>query len=108
MISFAKTVSDLKNKLEMVDSAKIKDVDAVYQFKLTGDDSGVFHVIVENGKPEVIETAHDDPNITVTMATEDFKAMLDGKLSATSAFMAGKLKIKGDISLAIKLQGLLG
>jgi len=35
-------------------------------------------------------------------------AMLDGKLNATSAFMAGKLKVKGDMSLAMKLQSLLG
>jgi putative sterol carrier protein len=34
--------------------------------------------------------------------------MLDGKLNATSAFMAGKLKVKGDMSLAMKLQSLLG
>ncbi len=108
MISFAETVTDLKNKLKTVDPDKIKEVNAVFQFELTGDDNGVFHVKVEDGKSEVVEATHDTPNITVTTATADLKAMLDGKLSATAAFMTGKLKIKGDISLAIKLQGLLG
>jgi putative sterol carrier protein len=34
--------------------------------------------------------------------------MIDGQLNATSAFMAGKLKIKGDMSLAMKLQSIVG
>ena len=107
-MSFMETVSNLKNKLKAADPAKMKEVGAVYQFELTGEDGGVFHVKVEDGKPEVVEAAHNAPNITITIATADFNAMLDGKLNATSAFMAGKLKIKGDISLAMKLQGLLG
>ncbi|NLA04878.1 MAG: SCP2 sterol-binding domain-containing protein, partial [Firmicutes bacterium] len=39
---------------------------------------------------------------------DDFGSLLDGKLNATSAFMAGKLKVKGDMGLAMKLQSLLG
>lgn len=106
-MSFADTVANLKGKLETADPAKMKGVNAVYQFDLTGDDGGVFHVKVDDGKPDLVEAAHDAPNITITMAAADFASMLDGKLNATSAFMAGKLKVKGDMSLAMKLQGLL-
>ena len=42
------------------------------------------------------------------MAAEDFLKLAEGKLNPTSAFMSGKLKIKGDMSLALKLQSLIG
>ena len=107
-MAFSHIVNNLKGKLEGADPAKLKGVNAVYQFDLSGDDGGVFHVKVEDGKCDLAEAAHDAPNITITMAADDFSSMLDGKLNATSAFMAGKLKVKGDMSLAMKLQGLLG
>jgi putative sterol carrier protein len=41
------------------------------------------------------------------MASSDFKDMVDGKLNGTMAFMSGKLKIKGDMSLAMKLESII-
>ena len=46
-------------------------------------------------------------DVTMTMATEDFTKMFAGKLNATSAFMSGKLKIKGNLALAMKLEKLM-
>jgi putative sterol carrier protein len=108
MADLKTVLESLNKKIESADPAKMKGVSAVYQFELSGDDGGVFHAVVDDGKATVVESAHDSPNITITMAAEDFAAMLDGKLNATSAFMAGKLKVKGDMSLAMKLQSLLG
>jgi len=108
MADLKEILGNLTTKIEAADPAKMKGVSAVYQFDLTGDGGGVFHVAVDDGKPTVVEAAHDNPNITISMAAEDFNNMLDGKLNATSAFMAGKLKVKGDMSLAMKLQSLLG
>ena len=108
MASFQEITGDLRSKLESVDPGKMKNMNAVYQFDLSGDNGGIFHVSVADGTATLVESAHDNPSITVTMAADDFSALLDGKLNATSAFMAGKLKVKGDMSLAMKLQGLLG
>jgi putative sterol carrier protein len=108
MAEFKETVENLKKKIEAADPAKMKGVSAVYQFDLSGDNGGVFHTVVDDGKATVVESEHDNPNITITMAADDFDSMLEGKLNATSAFMAGKLKVKGDMSLAMKLQSLLG
>ncbi len=108
MADFKDLVSNLNSKIEAADPEKMKGVSAVYQFDLSGDNGGVFHVNIDDGKATVVEEAHDSPNITISMAADDFEAMLDGKLNATSAFMAGKLKVKGDMSLAMKLQSLLG
>lgn len=108
MADFKDLLANLNKKIEAADPAKMKGVSAVYQFELSGDNGGVFHAAVDDGKATVVESAHDSPNITISMSADDFDAMLDGKLNATSAFMAGKLKVKGDMSLAMKLQSLLG
>ena len=108
MADFQGILDALGKKIEAADPAKLKGVSAVYQFELSGDNGGVFHSVVDDGKASVVEAAHDSPNITITMAADDFDSMLNGKLNATSAFMAGKLKVKGDMSLAMKLQSLLG
>lgn len=105
-MAFLDTVNKLRAKLGQVDNSKLKGTTAVYQFELTGDSGGIFHVQVNDGQMELIEAAHETPNITITISTADFDSLLEGNLSATSAFMAGKLKVKGDMSLAMKLQGL--
>ena len=46
-------------------------------------------------------------DVTMTMTTNDFIQMFAGKLNATSAFMSGKLKIKGNLALAMKLEKLM-
>lgn len=107
MADYKDIIANLNKKIESADPAKMKGVTAVYQFELSGDNGGVFHITVDDGKPAVVEAAHDSPNITITMAADDFDSMLEGKLNATSAFMAGKLKVKGDMSLAMKLQSLV-
>ncbi len=49
----------------------------------------------------------NEADVTMTMSKEDFVQMFAGKLNATSAFMSGKLKIKGNLALAMKLEKLM-
>jgi putative sterol carrier protein len=44
--------------------------------------------------------------MTVTMGAQDFVDMTSGKLDGMSAFMSGKLRISGDMGLAMRLQSL--
>ena len=44
----------------------------------------------------------------MTMTSEDFVKMFKGELNPTQAFMSGKLKIKGDMMIAMKLEKLMG
>lgn len=108
MTTYQEITGSLRSKMKEIDPAKTKGMNAVYQFELSGDNGGVFHVNVADGSTVLVEKAHDSPNITISMTADDFSSMLEGKLNATSAFMAGKLKVKGDMSLAMKLQNLLG
>jgi putative sterol carrier protein len=47
------------------------------------------------------------PDVTMILGKGDFVKMFAGQLNATSAFMSGKLKIKGDLGLAMKLEKLV-
>ena len=52
--------------------------------------------------------ADDDADVTLTASTETFKAILDGEMNPTTAFMTGKLSVDGDMGQAMKLSGVLG
>ncbi len=83
-----------------------KGMDAVIQFNLTGDGGGNYHVIIKDGTCTVAEGAHASPKMTMTMAAQDYVDMISGKLNGQMAFMSGKLKIAGDMGLAMKMQSL--
>ncbi|MBM4276691.1 MAG: SCP2 sterol-binding domain-containing protein [Deltaproteobacteria bacterium] len=86
---------------------KLGGIKAVFQFEITGADSGNYSVAVGDGSAKVSEGAADSPNVTVTMASNDFADMVEGRLDSMAAFMGGKLKVKGDMMLAMQLQSLL-
>ncbi|MEO1639191.1 MAG: SCP2 sterol-binding domain-containing protein [Pseudomonadota bacterium] len=50
----------------------------------------------------------DDADVTLSADTETFKAILDGEMNPTTAFMTGKLSVDGDMGQAMKLAGVLG
>ena len=52
--------------------------------------------------------ADDDADVTLSATTEVFKAILDGEMNPTTAFMTGKLTVDGDMGQAMKLSGALG
>ena len=51
--------------------------------------------------------APNGANVTMEQNTEDFVKMFKGELNPTQAFMGGKLKIKGDMMMAMKLEKLM-
>jgi putative sterol carrier protein len=83
-----------------------KGMNSVIQFNLSGDGGGSWHVAIKEGTCTVNEGAHASPNMTMTMAAQDYVDMIMGKLNGQMAFMSGKLKIAGDMGLAMKMQSL--
>jgi putative sterol carrier protein len=83
-----------------------KGLNAVIQFNLSGDGGGNYHTVIKDGACTVQEGAHASPNMTLTMTAQDYVDMVMGKLNGQMAFMSGKLKIAGDMGLAMKLQNL--
>ncbi len=103
-MSYLQILDNIKNKY---DPNKMKGVTAVYQFELAGDGGGDFFVDVEDGQAEFMDGRNENPHITVKMSLDDFQQLLDGSLNPATAFMTGKVKIEGDMSLAMRLQSLL-
>lgn len=85
-----------------------KKINSSYQFDLTGDGGGQWAVDLTKEGGQVVDGTIATPGVTVTMKAADFLDLVAGKLNGQMAFMTGKLKIKGDMSLALKLQQLLG
>jgi putative sterol carrier protein len=65
-----------------------------------------YYFTVANEQIDVQTGKHAAPNITITMKEGDYLDMINGKLNGQMAFMTGKLKIAGDMGLALKLQSL--
>ena len=93
---------------EGFDPAKAEGVNAVFQFDLTGDNGGQYWVKVASQQAEVHEGAHDAPTMTITASADNYIALVNGDLNAMMALMQGKVKVKGDMGLALKLQSMFG
>jgi len=102
----ADVFTEINNRLQ-ANPAKAANMNATYQFDLSGDDGGTYHIVLKDGQGEAGAGAPENPNITITMAAGDFVDLSTGKLDGTMAFMSGKIKIKGDMGLAMKLQSVL-
>ncbi len=106
MATTAEIFAEIAKRVE-ANPAKIAGMNANFQFELSGEDGGTYHANIANGKAE-IGPGPTQANCTILMSAADFKAMTAGTLNATQAFMSGKLKIQGDMSLAMRLQAILG
>lgn len=85
---------------------KAQGVNAVIQYEITGEEGGTWHATVKDGACAVAEGVAASPILTLTMSGQDWLDMLAGKLSGQMAFMSGKLKLKGDMGLAMKIGGM--
>lgn len=81
-------------------------INAVYKFVVTGDNGGTWLVDLTKAGGEITE-GDGEAACTITVGGDDLVSIVNGKLNAQMAFMSGKLKIGGDMSLAMKLGSIL-
>ena len=82
---------------------KAVGVNATIQYKLTGEQAGNYIIQISDGKCEVKEGEAEDPTMTLTADGEYFSDVLLGKEDGMKGFMMGKIKLSGDLNLAMKL-----
>ncbi|HEY2073008.1 MAG TPA: SCP2 sterol-binding domain-containing protein [Gaiellaceae bacterium] len=100
----AETVQDFfANLASRADSSKTAGMTNSYLFEIEG--AGEWTVDVDDGTVTVKEGS-GDADVTIATSQETFEKIIAGDQNPTSAYMTGKLKVKGDMGAAMKLQKL--
>ncbi|MFT3916736.1 MAG: SCP2 sterol-binding domain-containing protein [Anaeromyxobacteraceae bacterium] len=82
-------------------------INAIYQFVITGPGGGSWAVDCTAPGGKVVTGSAPGARCTVTATDADFLSIVNGKMNPQMAFMSGKLKIQGDMGLALKLVSIL-
>lgn len=85
---------------------KAVGMNAVIQFDIAGEGGGQWHADIVNGALTVVEGLHEKPGVTLSASAQDYLDISTGKLNGQLAFMTGRLKAKGDLGLAMKMQSI--
>ena len=85
---------------------KAAGLDAEIQLNLTGAGGGNWIIKFAGGKVTGIEGKTAAPRLTVTTSLADINAIAEGKLDGMAAFMQGKIKLDGDVGLAMRMVNL--
>jgi putative sterol carrier protein len=88
---------------ERVSADRIAGMTNTYVFEIEG--AGTWTVAIAGGALTVTEGAGQG-DVTLSASEESFEKIVAGEQNATTAYMTGKLKIKGDMGAAMKLQKL--
>jgi putative sterol carrier protein len=84
-----------------------KAVDAMND-KISGGFDGIAKFVIEDEGQIVVDSegarqGDDEADVTLFASLDTFRAMMEGDLNPTAAFMTGKLKIDGDMGKAMQL-----
>jgi putative sterol carrier protein len=82
------------------------DLNATILFDLSGEGGGQWLLTVANKQASVTREAIPNPTLTFGADASDFAGIIGGQVNAMQAFMQGKVKVKGDMTLAIRLMSL--
>jgi putative sterol carrier protein len=85
-------------------SDQVRQIGAIYKFVLDGEGGGTWIMNLADD-PGVTE-GDSDAQCTIKMSANDYVDMLEGRANGQQLFFAGKLRIEGDMGLAMKLQKL--
>jgi putative sterol carrier protein len=88
-------------------AAKMQDAGAWLPGKTVKLDFGGDGTILLDGTNNLVSETDAPADTTIKVSWADWEAMTKGELDGMTAFMTGKLKVEGDMSNAMQLQGVL-
>jgi putative sterol carrier protein len=98
------TVAEIFGAMPVVfNSNAAAGLNKTFQWNITGEQAGVYAFRVHDGVCEPVPGGVDKPDVSFNISDQDWIAMVEGKLDAQNAFFSGKLKIAGDMGLALRV-----
>jgi putative sterol carrier protein len=96
----------IQNMIAEFPPEKAAGLDAEVQLVLTGEGGGDWILKIGGGQVSAKEGKAAAPRLTITAALADVSALAQGQLDPMAAFMKGKIKLDGDVGLAMRMVGL--
>ena len=103
MPTIKETFDALQNRFK---ADKAADTDAVIQWEISGDGGGTWHAVIKDSTCTINEGPASNPHLTLQLSVQDWLDMNEGKKTRQMLFMTGKLKLKGEMGLALKVGSL--
>lgn len=85
---------------------KATSIDAIFVFDF-GEEAWTLNLKQGDVEERVIKGKADDATVTVSMSPETWDGIFDGSVNPMTGFMTNKIKVKGDVGRAMKLQSIL-
>jgi len=76
-------------------------VEATVQFDITGREASKWALAIKDGKCTVEQAEIASPTMVMTIDTDDYLDIIEGKSDAMKAFMGGKIRVKGNMMMAM-------
>ena len=83
-------------------------LNAVYQFEIGGPENFTAHLSIADGRCTYVDGPHEKPDVTIKSPADIWLAISRGEMDGQSAFMSGKYKVEGDLTLLMRLRTLFG
>lgn len=85
---------------------KAVGLDVVVQFKFTGKEAGDWFATIQDGKCTIEQGVHSSSTTTLSADSDEYIKVVIGQLNGMQAYLEGKIKITGDLTLAMNLMGM--
>ena len=94
----------LKERVNKSPLPKIFSLNAIIQFEITGEENGIWNIVIENGfVKEVSKEVIVKPTCTFILDSVTFISIIKREITPQQAFFKGKVDIKGGLLLALKM-----